>query len=546
MTLDGIWDFHFEKGKNINDYQPGKFTCDDFASVPSCFDAPIKYRFKRGLAIYRKFVNASGMQKLTVGAVGIRAKVYWDGKELGTCPVAFCQEEFRFDAGSEKEHELVIAVDNIIDNGVDSLWREYYDFYAYGGIYRTVTIEKIEDVEITYCKIVTRDLESRTMDVVIELDGSIEGKKVSIIVDGKEISEIDAEKKINTSITLPGAEIWDTDTPNLHTLEVKVGNTAKRYNFGIREIKCKNGKILLNGKAFKIYGVNRHDCHPQYGYAVPKTIVLDDILAIKAQGFNCIHGSHYPQSQIVLDVCDKVGMLVWNESLGWQNSVESLNSPGFQKLFLRQTDALVKNSVNHPCIIMWGFLNETCSEFVESYPFMKVLADRVRGLDTSRPLTYASNKTDHDVCMDLTDIMSFNTYPAWYAIPGSDPNQEEFAPDAVEKSFKIIKDFASQECFNQRPVLVSEIGAEALPGDHSGLRWSEDYQAELIDCVLDLVEKDDIIQGVFLWMYCDSKTYSNTGGQCRARGYNNKGLVDEYRRPKLSWKIAGKRLQKKN
>ena len=546
MNLDGLWDFRFIKGGSINDFQYGTTVYEELASVPSCFDATIKYRFQRGLAVYRRYVNAGGMQKLVIGAIGLRARVFWDGTELGTCPVAFCQEEFRFDAGTLGTHELVIAVDNIIDNGNDSLWREYYDFYAYGGIYRSITIEEIKEVEITYCKIVTSDLETRTMDIEIDLAGNYAGKKLTLSVDGKEIATPKAAEKVTLSAALPGAELWDTDNPVLHTLNVKIGSEEKTVNFGIREIKCSDGKILLNGKAFKLFGVNRHDCHPQFGYAVPEAIVLDDVLAIKAQGFNCIRGSHYPQSQIFLDICDRVGMLVWNESLGWQNTIAALNSPGFQQLFLRQTDALVKNAVNHPCIIMWGFLNETYSEHIEAYPFMKVLADRVRSWDTSRPLTYASNKTDNDLCMDLSDIMSFNTYPAWYAIPGSDPNQQEFDPWAVKKAFEIIKGFASQERFNKRPVLISEIGAEALPGDHSGLRWSEDYQADLIDCVLDLIEKDDVLQGVFLWMYCDSKTYSNPGGQSRARGYNNKGLVDEYRRPKLSWKVAAKRLKKNN
>ena len=486
MILDGLWDFHFSKGESINDFQYGSTVYDELATVPGCFDVTINHRFQRGLAVYRRKVEASGMQKLVIGAVGIRARVFWDGTELGTCPVAFCREEFKFDAGKPGTHELVIAVDNIIDNGVDSLWREYYDFYAFGGIYRSVTIEELKEVDITYCKIVTKDIKTRTMDVTIELDGALADKKVVLSADGKEISSLDAQKLINTQIQLPGASLWDTDSPNLHTLKIAVGNVEKQVTFGIREIKCENGKILLNGKAFKIFGVNRHDCHPQFGYAVPETIVLDDIQAIKAQGFNCIRGSHYPQSQIVLDVCDRIGMLVWNESLGWQNTIEALNSPGFQKLFLRQTDALVKNSVNHPCIIMWGFLNETHSEHIEAYPFMKVISDRVRELDTSRPLTYASMHIEKDQCMDLSDIMSFNTYPAWYAIPGSDPNQQEFDAWAVKKSFELIKKFAGQERFNNRPVLISEIGAEALPGDHSGLRWSEEYQADLIDCVLEL------------------------------------------------------------
>lgn len=546
MTLDGIWDFQFIKGGKISDYTPEICCFNEFAAVPGCFDVTIRHRFQRGLAIYRKFVEACGQQKLVIGAVGLRARVFWDGKELGTCDVPFCKEEFRFDAGCYGRHELIIAIDNHVDNGVDSMWREYYDFYPYGGIYRSVSIEEIKDIEINSCQVITKNIDTPEVEVSAELAGSLAGKDAVICVDGNEMVKLEAKENICAAIKLPGAELWDTENPALHTLELKVGEVSTTVNFGIREISCKDGKMLLNGKPFKIFGVNRHDCHPQFGYAVPETIVLDDIQAIKAQGFNCIRGSHYPQSQIVLDVCDRVGMLVWNESLGWQNSPASLNSPGFQKLFLHQTDALVKNAINHPCIIMWGFLNETCSHKPESYPFMKVLSDRVKELDPSRPVTFASNHMDEDLCMDLCDIMSFNTYPAWYNIAGSDPNQEEFSRDAVERSFKIIKDFASQEKFNKRPVLVSEIGAEALPGDHSGLRWSEDYQADLITTVLEMIEKDEILQGVFLWMYCDSKTYSNPGGQARARGYNNKGLLDEYRRPKLSWQRAGKLLKKQS
>ena len=188
MNLDGLWDFRFIKGGSINDFQYGTTVYEELASVPSCFDATIKYRFQRGLAVYRRYVNAGGMQKLVIGAIGLRARVFWDGTELGTCPVAFCKEEFRFDAGTPGTHELVIAVDNIIDNGNDSLWREYYDFYAYGGIYRSITIEEIKEVEITYCKIVTSDLETRTMDIEIDLAGNYAGKKLTLSVDGKEIA----------------------------------------------------------------------------------------------------------------------------------------------------------------------------------------------------------------------------------------------------------------------------------------------------------------------------------------------------------------------
>ena len=546
MTLDGIWDFSFTKYGKLGDFNIAEASFDGLAAVPGCFDATINYRFQKGLAVYRREVEAEGRQKLTIEGVGLRGKVFWDGKLIGECPVPFCAEEIRFDAGNAGKHELVIAVDNHVDTGVDSMFREYYDFYPYGGIYRSVSIEKLGDIEITCVKAVTRNLEKRTIEAAVELDGDFAGKTVDIYADGKLLASTAASASCIISFDMPGAALWDTENPNLHTIEVKVGCASRCFNFGIREITCKNGQILLNGKAFKIYGVNRHECHPNYGYAVPVNITLDDVLAIKNQGFNCIRGSHYPQSKIFLDICDRAGMLVWNESLGWQNKVESLNSPGFQQLFLRQTASLVKNSVNHPCVIMWGFLNETFSNDIAARPFMQTLEQYVRKMDDSRPLTYASNRMDQDLCMDLSDIMAFNTYPCWYGfgIPDADLTLEEFSRQPIESAFKIIKDFATQEKFNKRPVVISEIGAEALPGDHSGLRWSEDYQADLIDAVLDIVEKDDVIQGVFLWMYCDTKTYSNRSGQARARGYNNKGLVDEYRRPKLAWQVAGKRLKK--
>ena len=547
MLLDGIWDFSFTKYGKLADFDVRNASFDQLAAVPGCFDATMNLSFQKGLAVYRREVEVSGRQKLTIEGVGLRGKVYWDGKLIGECPVPFCAEEIRFDAGDAGKHELIIAVDNHVDTGVDSVFREYYDFYPYGGIYRSVSIEKLEDVEITYIKAVTRNLEKRTVEVTVELDGNYSGKTIELYANGKPAASAAAVQEFTTTFDMPGAALWDTESPNLHTLEVKVGSVTRTETFGIREITCKDGKILLNGKAFKIFGVNRHECHPNYGYAVPANITLDDVLAIKKQGFNCIRGSHYPQSKIFLDICDRAGMLVWNESLGWQNKVEALNSPGFQQLFLRQTTALVKRSVNHPCVVMWGFLNETYSNHIEARPFMETLEKYVRKMDDSRPLTYASNRMAEDLCMDLSDIMSFNTYPCWYGfgIPDADPTLEEFSRQPIESAFKVIKDFSTQEKFNKRPVLISEIGAEALPGDHSGLRWSEDYQADLIEAVLDLVEKDDVIQGVFLWMYCDTKTYSNMIGQARARGYNNKGLVDEYRRPKLSWQRAGKFLANK-
>ena len=79
------------------------------------------------------------------------------------------------------------------------------------------------------------------------------------------------------------------------------------------EIEVIDGKLFLNGKPLKLIGVNRHDAHPDFGYAVPKSIQIQDLQMLKKAGFNCIRGSHYPQSEAFLSLCDELGIMVWQE-----------------------------------------------------------------------------------------------------------------------------------------------------------------------------------------------------------------------------------------
>lgn len=85
------------------------------------------------------------------------------------------------------------------------------------------------------------------------------------------------------------------------------------------------------------------------------------------------------------------------------------------------------------------------------------------------------------------------------------------------------------------PMIISEIGAAALPGDHSGRRWSEEYQSQLITAALEFVKNDSRYSGVIFWQFCNTPVDDNEKIMMRPGGFNNKGLVDEYRKPKLAW-----------
>ena len=257
---------------------------------------------------------------------------------------------------------------------------------------------------------------------------------------------------------------------------------------------------------------------------------------------NCIRGCHYPQSEELLSLCDRLGILVWEESLGWGNNEAALTDPEFQARQIRETRNMAVKSVNHPSVIIWGFLNEARTDLEAARPLVKSLAETLREFDPSRPVTYGTCRLAKDVCLDLVDVISFNTYPCWYGF-----DQSQFCnKDDIRKNLSELVDFSSKPEYREKPLLISEIGAEALPGIYGGQRWSEEYQADLLETVVRFVLGSDRCSGTILWQYCDTRTFLSNCSQSAAGGFNSKGLLDRYRNPKISWRRLSDLLTNKN
>ena len=110
-----------------------------------------------------------------------------------------------------------------------------------------------------------------------------------------------------------------------------------------------------------------------------------------------------------------------------------------------------------------------------------------------------------------------------------------------------MQEFAEKFKDVQKPLIISEIGAAAIFGDHSGHRWSEEYQARLLETVVNGIFDIKRYTGVALWLFCDANTYIETGYFfSRPRGFNNKGMLNEYRKPKVSWPRLHELLIKRN
>ena len=543
QSLNGIWDFAFAEC-GMEEIEPQKISFSEVITVPGCFDALPEYFGKRGTGVYRRFVECSGPVKLSLEAIGLRAKIYWDRKEIASSEHPYSPEAFVFSSGTPGKHELMIFTDNRMQSGTSALFYPYYDFYGYGGIYRGVTLTELPSFYIDRAAVIPENIEDGTVRISLVPGGEVpERFSLGVRFDTSEREEMFELAGDHPEIRcrVPSFKLWSTETPHLHEVTLSLPDDSIRVEFGIRKVECREGKILLNGNPVKLIGYNRHESHPEFGSATPDFLACSDLRMIKEQGCNLIRGCHYKQNDFTLSLCDRLGLLVWEESLGWGNREEQFADPDFCRLQREQTVAMVRRSINHPSVILWGFLNECASNKPLGRACIQDLCESIRREDDSRLITFASNRTVTDISLDLVDVISFNTYPGWYDGEAT----AESGIDRVVPELERLAAFAGAPEYRDKPLLISEIGAAAICGDHSGMRWSEEYQSRLLETAVKYILESPRYSGIAMWQFCNAKTYITTQGVLtRPRGFNNKGVVDEFRRPKLAWKTLTGLLRK--
>lgn len=515
MLLNGTWNFSFNGEPEIP------------MEVPGCFDASGKYRFMRGTGIFRTTVQGGGLMELSCDGAGLRTSFFWDGKLIGTEVTAFAPVKLVFEAGNEGAHELKVVCDNTIDESCHSEFRRFYDFYGFGGIYRDIFLRKLPAVHFRKAEILP-DPDRGQILLRLELSSDV---PVVPEIDGTVLEKLPCGGVY--CLPVPDPQLWSPESPVMHTLSLDCGFEKIKRRFGLRKIEAADGKLFLNGKRLKLVGVNRHDVWPETGSAIPYEQLKKDLEMIKKAGFNMIRGSHYPQSQKMLNLADELGILVWDEILGWENPVESLTDPEFRRRELSALERMIHASFNHPSIIFWGFLNEAATDQEPAREIFGSLAALARKLDPSRLVTYATMHGKNDRCLDLVDVVSFNTYPGWYG-----GTHTFFREDLVRTELEgLFAHVRSVPELSGKPVIISEIGAAAMIGDHSGRRWSEEYQKQMVECAVRLALTHPDCSGILIWQFCNTPVDDNLRIMTRPRGYNNKGLVDEYRRPKQAWNL---------
>ncbi|MFI3253853.1 MAG: glycoside hydrolase family 2 TIM barrel-domain containing protein [Eubacteriales bacterium] len=497
--------------------------------------------YLRQTCYYQKKWNLSkGENKVFLQFEGVNhiAEVTFNGKLLGEHRGGFSTFRFEItDLIQDGENLLEVSANNSANIPV---YPQQADFTFFGGIYRDVSLIEVGktyfDLEFYGSNgvYITPKLQGDTAEISVlsYLKGEVNGAEVTLQIQdgtGNIVANVTnpASKKLEQSLVIPQPILWNArkkiengkENAHLYTLnlEIKKDNQVtdtQSILFGVREFQVDPDKgYLLNGEAYPLHGVSRHQCRQDKGWAISQEDQDQDMAMISELGANTIRLAHYQHSQYFYDLCDQEGMVVWAEIpfitvfIQEQEAIDNTKT---------QMHELVLQNYNHPSVCFWGISNEVtlAGETEELMQTQKELVEIIKSYDQTR-LTALANISF--VGMDspqnfLTDILGYNHYFGWY---GGDLTENE----------KWIDSF--HEKYPQRPLAITEYGAEGIMTLHTEnpvcRDYTEEYHAVYHEHMLSIFQTRPFLWGTYQWNMFDFAADARDEGGVAGR--NNKGLV---------------------
>ena len=332
-----------------------------------------------GIGWYRKHFKTPDADRVSVEFDGVfmNSTVYVNGKPVGTRPYGY--SSFSYDI---TDYLNPAGEDNVIAVRCDNADQPNSRWYAGCGIYRNVRLVSTSNQHVAYSGtfVTTPEITAESAKVNIEttiencsgkVDATVthtifnaKGKRVASVSDDVVLSE--GSNVANTSLSVKTPALWSIDSPTLYTVKTEIsvaGKTVDDYNttFGFRTIEWDPMKgVFLNGEPIKMLGVCLHHDMGCIGSAVHYRALEREIGILKEMGCNAIRTSHNPPTPELLEICDKMGLLVMDEAFDmWRKRKTTFDySRFFDKWHIADLQDFVRRDRNHPSIIMWSIANE--------------------------------------------------------------------------------------------------------------------------------------------------------------------------------------------
>lgn len=367
-----------------------------------------------GIGWYRKSFEMSQTGKRVFvefdGAMS-NSKVWLNGEYVGEWPYGYASFQFELTKFIKAgENVLAVRLDN---KPKSSRW------YPGGGIYRNVRLVKTEAVRVAHWGTFVTTPKVSTNSATVQIKTTVDGLDAATEVFHRIIETGTTGTGTDCSLTVKSPKLWDLETPNLYTLETTVlheGKAVDSYQtvFGIRTIEYTTDRgFLLNGKTVIMNGVCQHHDLGPLGSAVNTRALERQIEILKEMGCNAIRTSHNPPTPELLELCDRMGLLVQVEAFDcWKKGKTpndySLHFPEWHEQDLR---AMVRRDRNHPCVVMWSTGNEIREQGnAEGHKISQRLTDIIKSEDTTRPVTAGCNnaKAGFNGFEKTVDLLGYN------------------------------------------------------------------------------------------------------------------------------------------
>lgn len=464
VLLDFDWYFHpgeIENGQSTNlDTKgwrmvdlPHDWSIEDIEGKHSPFDSlsigGIDYGYlKGGTAWYRKKIAISDSlrgKKISVYFEGVymNSDVWINGNHLGNHPYGYTGFEYDITQYLNFGHDNILAVE-VKNQGKTSRW------YPGSGIYRHVwlKITGAEHAATWGTFITTPEVTKSFAKVVVQskiVNEQNNNSKLLITTkilnsDGHEVSSTQTNQLVSAhsgntfkqNLVVKEPCLWSVESPYLYTAVTEISSDGVlkdkvETTFGIRTLNFSTEGFLLNGEKVLLKGGCMHHDNGPLGSAAYDRAEERRVELMKANGFNAIRCSHNPPSTAFLNACDKLGMLVIDESFDcWRQAKNPQDYHlYFDNWWKKDIESMVLRDRNHPSVIMWSIGNEIPeTKNSEEVAISKMLSDYVQTLDTTRPVTSAlvSITPKKDALIETLGVAGYN-----YAV-GSGSRQGELIP----------------------------------------------------------------------------------------------------------------------
>ncbi len=485
-------------------------------------------------------------------AVAHEAEVYFNGTLIAGHHCGYTAFEAEVTELLDKEGENILAV-RVSSTEEENIppFGNVIDYMTYGGIYREVSLlirnENYISDAFVRCAIPEESFrgeaagsakdaasvrsesakatagdrsysEKATVPAAISVDittaGYDEGSSVVVSIadrDGRAVlSETFEAEGERVSVRLPGVRIvpWDVDEPYLYTVEIKLmcnGTEVDsfRTETGFRSAVFKKDGFYLNGRKFKIRGLNRHQSYAYVGYAMPSSMQRFDARILKDElRVNAVRTSHYPQAHSFIEECDRLGLLVFTEFPGWQH----IGDEDWKKQAIVNLREMITEYKNHPSIILWGV---RINESKDDDAFYEETNRLAHSLDDTRP---TGGVRAHAKSSLLEDVYTYNDFTHSGGNAG------------CAKKDSITSD-------KNAPYLVTEYNGHMFPTKTFDTEKHRAEHALRHAKVLSDIALNPDICGSFGWCMFDYNTHKDFGSGDRICYH---GVMDMFRNPKLA------------